>query len=99
MGRASAGHYCLPESSDNSAIQRLWDMGDDGLLGDSVPAGGFPLQLDRRSDGGRGEEGGTDDGDRGGPGARGKGVGGAEHGGLAEKVLVVARRPREGGVI
>jgi hypothetical protein len=60
---------------------------------------GTLFQLDRRGNGGRGEEGGADDGDRGSPGARGKGVGGAEHGGLPEEVLVVARRPREGGGI
>jgi hypothetical protein len=45
----------------------------------------------------RAKEGWTDDGDRGSPGARSKGDRGAEHGGLAEEVLVVARRPREGG--
>jgi hypothetical protein len=45
------------------------------------------------------EKSGANDGDRGSPGARGKGVAGAEHGGLAEEILMLAKRPRKGGVI
>ncbi len=33
VGRAPAGRHCLPEGNDNSAVQRMRDMGDDGLLG------------------------------------------------------------------
>ncbi len=65
-------------------------MGDDGFLGDSISAGGLPLQLDRCGIGGCRENGGADDGDRGSSGAKGKGIGGAEHGGLAEEILMVA---------
>ncbi len=86
VGRAPASHYCFPKSSNNSAVQRMWNMGDDGFLGDSISAGGLPLQLDQCSNGGRGEKGEADDGDRGSPGARGKGVEGAEHGGLTEEI-------------
>jgi hypothetical protein len=75
-------------------------MGANGLLGDPLPVGDLTLQLRRCSDGKRGSESGTVDGDRGSPLARGEGDGEEKHelGGLEEEVLMVAEWPREGGV-
>jgi hypothetical protein len=75
-------------------------MGVDSFLGGPLPAGELALQLSGCGDGRCGSEGGPDDGDRGRPRARG-GIGKKkehEHGGLEEKVLLVAEQPWEGGV-
>ncbi len=62
MGRAPVDNNCLPESGDNSQILRMPSLGAHGLLGDVVPTGGVPLQLERRSDGGCGQASGCDAG-------------------------------------
>ncbi len=81
-------------------MQGVRHMGAYGLLGDPLPTGDLALQLGGRSDGRRGSESRPDDGDWGRPRARGGGGEEEEyeHGGLEEKVLLVAERPREGGV-
>ncbi len=63
MGRAPASRHRLPEGGDNNTVQRMRDMGVDDLLGNPVPAGSLPIQLDRHGDAGCGEEGRADVGD------------------------------------
>ncbi len=73
MGRIKADHYSSLEGHNNSMMQRVRDMGSDGILGHLVPAGNFALQLGGCGDGRSWSEGRSDDGDGGRPGARGGG--------------------------
>jgi hypothetical protein len=101
MGRAAVDDHCPAKSNNNSKMQGVWDLGVNGLLGDPLPAGNLALQLGGHGNGRRGSEGRPDDGDRGRPKAGGWRDKEVKHEfrGPKEEVFMVAKRPREGGVI
>jgi hypothetical protein len=91
-GGVQVDGYRLDSDNSNSQMQRVWDMDNDSLVGDPVPAGHLALQLDGRGDGGSRRAGRPDDGERDGPRTGGGETPeeGPQHGGPQEEVLMVA---------
>jgi hypothetical protein len=99
VGSFQANGHCHDTSNSDSKMQRVWNLGADGSVGDPLLAGDLTFQLDGCSDGGSRRTGRTDDGDQGGPRTRGGEVQeeDPQHGGPQEEVFLVGQWRAQGG--